>query len=109
MGFPYYITMLKHAGEFRLFSGYGTAAECRTPDSGSVTVYERTKSGVAELFYKNDSGTERDLSLVGALAFGPFDTGAVLFGKSDGTIFEDRKSTRLNSSHIQKSRMPSSA
>ena len=25
------------------------------------------------------------------------------------TVFEDRKSTRLNSSHIQKSRMPSSA
>ena len=27
----------------------------------------------------------------------------------DGCSFEDRKSTRLNSSHIQKSRMPSSA
>ena len=26
-----------------------------------------------------------------------------------GLLFEDRKSTRLNSSHIQKSRMPSSA
>ena len=27
----------------------------------------------------------------------------------DGKMREDRKSTRLNSSHIQKSRMPSSA
>ena len=26
-----------------------------------------------------------------------------------GVVLEDRKSTRLNSSHIQKSRMPSSA
>ena len=34
--------------------------------------------------------------------FAPFD--AKLAG-----AFEDRKSTRLNSSHIQKSRMPSSA
>ena len=28
---------------------------------------------------------------------------------TDDEIIEDRKSTRLNSSHIQKSRMPSSA
>ena len=27
----------------------------------------------------------------------------------EDVVFEDRKSTRLNSSHIQKSRMPSSA
>ena len=30
-------------------------------------------------------------------------------GSRDHSIFTDRKSTRLNSSHIQKSRMPSSA
>ena len=30
-------------------------------------------------------------------------------GSTDGTRGVDRKSTRLNSSHIQKSRMPSSA
>ena len=29
--------------------------------------------------------------------------------RSGETVFPDRKSTRLNSSHIQKSRMPSSA
>ena len=29
--------------------------------------------------------------------------------KRQGEIYKDRKSTRLNSSHIQKSRMPSSA
>ena len=36
-----------------------------------------------------------------------FDRFAPASGKAEGTI--DRKSTRLNSSHIQKSRMPSSA
>ena len=30
-------------------------------------------------------------------------------GQGDSTVSGDRKSTRLNSSHIQKSRMPSSA
>ena len=30
-------------------------------------------------------------------------------GKKWGIVYRDRKSTRLNSSHIQKSRMPSSA
>ena len=33
----------------------------------------------------------------------------VTFGASDMPLKPDRKSTRLNSSHIQKSRMPSSA
>ena len=32
-----------------------------------------------------------------------------LVASGTGTVFRDRKSTRLNSSHIQKSRMPSSA
>ena len=30
-------------------------------------------------------------------------------GQADSSVFEDRKSTRLNSSHIPLSRMPSSA
>lgn len=67
MGFPYYITMLKMSGEFRLFTGYGAASEVRAPDSGTITLYQRDKAGVAELFYKNDSDVERDLSLVGAI------------------------------------------
>ena len=35
--------------------------------------------------------------------------GSSPFGSRAGDQFTDRKSTRLNSSHIQKSRMPSSA
>ena len=38
---------------------------------------------------------------------GPLFRGTV--GSDGGKLYEDRKSTRLNSSHIQKSRMPSSA
>ena len=35
--------------------------------------------------------------------------GSLVEDLADGLPFADRKSTRLNSSHIQKSRMPSSA
>ena len=34
---------------------------------------------------------------------------AIFFANMMAGVLEDRKSTRLNSSHIQKSRMPSSA
>ena len=36
-----------------------------TPAGNSIRLYARDKSGVAELFYKNDSGVERDLSTAG--------------------------------------------
>ena len=36
-------------------------------------------------------------------------TGALTAREMQAQVLEDRKSTRLNSSHIQKSRMPSSA
>ena len=39
----------------------------------------------------------------------PYDPQAPSDGKRQLDLFLDRKSTRLNSSHIQKSRMPSSA
>ena len=35
--------------------------------------------------------------------------GVIIFGVDENDGYEDRKSTRLNSSHTQKSRMPSSA
>jgi len=34
-----------------------------TPDINFIHLYSRDKAGVAELFYKNDAGVERDLSL----------------------------------------------
>ena len=45
-----------------------------------------------------------------AVVNGDYDMAGDYLGVSDGlTVTSDRKSTRLNSSHIQKSRMPSSA
>ena len=55
------------------------------------------------------------LELFGSAASGAFDPQRsdldflVEFDADGSGLFEDRKSTRLNSSHIQKSRMPSSA
>ena len=56
----------------------------------------------------------KDDKLVGACLYGDTVDGSWYFkllreGRSVADIREDRKSTRLNSSHIQKSRMPSSA
>ena len=49
-------------------------------------------------------------TLFSSLIFLPFILlSAFAPGVLEGTMLEDRKSTRLNSSHIQKSRMPSSA
>ena len=78
--------------------------------------------GIAELYIKNDSVCFPTLSfkdrvvsvaLSKALEFG-FDTvGCASTGNLANSVASnaarDRKSTRLNSSHIQKSRMPSSA
>ena len=70
--------------------------------------------GVRELWIKNDSVCHPtwsfkdrvvSVAVTKAKEFG-FDTVACA---STGNLAKDRKSTRLNSSHIQKSRMPSSA
>ena len=47
------------------------------------------------------TGRQRTVHVLGRLGYGP--------RPGDVEAIEDRKSTRLNSSHIQKSRMPSSA
>ena len=56
-----------------------------------------------EYFDVNVNGTENILKIAKE-----FDL-KVVFASSASVYGEDRKSTRLNSSHIQKSRMPSSA
>ena len=62
---------LEHEGRIWL-SGYLKVGEqTTTPDTPAADYthfYSRDKSGVAEMFYKNDAGTERDLSLIGILA-----------------------------------------
>ena len=60
---------------------------------------ERFEKEYAPLFEKHQYGTT---------IWSPLDSG-ILTGKYDKGIPEDRKSTRLNSSHSGESRMPSSA
>ena len=60
-------TWIKHTGRFAL-DGYfrleeqGTAFTGLTPIANNLHLYAKDKAGVTELFYKNSSGTERDLS-----------------------------------------------
>ena len=44
-----------------------------TPAADTARLYARDKAGVAELFYKNDAGVERDLSLLGGGGGAPAD------------------------------------
>ena len=63
--------MIEHKGEDELLSGefflqgrlllQALSAPGGSPP-GFANLYSRTKSGVSELFYKNDLGAERDLS-----------------------------------------------
>ena len=61
-----------------------------------------TKVGMTQIF--NEDGT---LTPVTVLQAGPCVVTQIKTVENDG--YEDRKSTRLNSSHLQGSRMPSSA
>jgi len=60
-------TWVKHVGRFALdgcfrLTEQGTAVTGLTPITDNLHLYAKDKSGVTELFYKNSSGTERDLS-----------------------------------------------
>lgn len=55
--------------------------------ANTVALYCRDKAGTAELFYKNDNGTERDLSAVGSSAPVSAD---YLVKTADGTLTAER-------------------
>ena len=63
---------------------------------------ERTGKKVAE--YLKEMGCDEVYENVGG-----YGVVGVIKGKKPGKVVADRKSTRLNSSHITRSRMPSSA
>ena len=100
--------------------GGGEAAEPAAPAAAPATTQTTTVAATQA------PAAEGATVAVGDSAFGPIvvdgKTGLTLYlftddpsGKtvcppgSDDDLYSDRKSTRLNSSHIQKSRMPSSA
>ena len=95
-------------------------------DEGKTVFMERTIAGPAQLYtynHKIDKGNDkvevidyyvekRDEGKFQKVVKKSFKNDMSEFFKDDGALsdkIEDRKSTRLNSSHIQKSRMPSSA
>ena len=55
---------VKHLDSYEEFDEVTAPA---TPAANKVRVYAKDKAGVSELFYKNDAGTERDLSAGGSL------------------------------------------
>ena len=65
--------------------------------------------GNGELVFLNNELQELDRKLLGRKSLRCCLGNLGLIGGSDGLIWQDRKSTRLNSSHSQQSRMPSSA
>lgn len=64
-----------------------------TPPSNEIRLYAKDKSGTSALYYKNDAGTEIDLSAVGSVSIGATvssgTTGAVLFVKSGPVLGQD--------------------
>ena len=96
-----------------LVAVFGTAAAAKISDRNggagaavALGVPERLAGAVNVLL------PVTELIVAAALLFGPTTVAGAVVALAllvAFTVFVDRKSTRLNSSHIQKSRMPSSA
>ena len=56
-----------------------------------------------------DTVNSRSFTLYGGASYSSDGGGSIDFVPTSGQYAEDRKSTRLNSSHVKRSRMPSSA
>lgn len=59
------------------YQDYNEISAPATPAGNAIRLYAKDKAGVSELFYKNDAGTERDLSSAG---------GSTSPGGSDGQV-----------------------
>lgn len=75
------------------YSIYEEIAAPSTPSGNTARLYAKDKSGVTELFYKNDAGTERDLSSSGGSALtveevdgGPTDSAVTKIKFPNGTL-----------------------
>ena len=71
----------------------------------SENIWLRRTTILFQLGYKQ----ETDFDLLGEIIYENLGSKEFFINKAIGWALRDRKSTRLNSSHIQKSRMPSSA
>ena len=80
-------------------------------ESGRKKINQYTRYGTVVIAALQAYGIAAGLEGQGSIVLDPglFFRASTVITLTGGTVFLDRKSTRLNSSHIQKSRMPSSA
>jgi hypothetical protein len=82
--FPF---VVKTTSPMTAFQDYNEISAPATPAASAIRLYAKDKAGVSELFYKNDAGTERDLSASGGSGdtLPIADTTAVVKGSADAT------------------------
>ena len=86
------------------FANYLDMSAAEAPDDLAVTDPQR------DLTYRELAGeTDAFANALAELGVDPGDRVALYLPNSTAFVAADRKSTRLNSSHITRSRMPSSA
>ena len=100
--------------DFASTYSYPAAVRCLLDDRDSLTVYLRfprehwTRVRHSNFIERTFGETRRRVKVIGRLP-GEHACLKLVWAVLDRASTGDRKSTRLNSSHIQKSRMPSSA
>ena len=77
----------------------------------NVTYVDSTSDGnkIYSFMYESANDNNEKIAMQGSIDGDNLEGTAEITNKKGKTVKTDRKSTRLNSSHIQKSRMPSSA
>ena len=95
-------------------------ARVRGLSPGNISYVDYLSAGIlaqsvlfVAIFFGISAIWDRDLGILHRMLVSPAPRTAIVIGKALAAsvrgLLQDRKSTRLNSSHIQKSRMPSSA
>ena len=96
---------LSNAGGSIVLSGYGAATANRT-----ITMNGTLNADLIDVTYGVTLDLKKDLDIATLqIGGGTMGSNTQASAVNVGTGVTDRKSTRLNSSHTQKSRMPSSA
>jgi hypothetical protein len=102
--FPF---VVKTTSPMTAYQDYNEVSAPSTPAASAVRLYARDKAGVAELFYKNDAGTERDLSagagaspsiggtLTSGTAGSVLFSGSAVFAQDNANFFWDDSSNEL--------------
>lgn len=87
MAFERFVDQYLYQRFFAITSDFSAAADVEDPEANSVRLYARDKSGTYELFYKNEAGTERDLSTVGVATSLTVGTTTATSGTAGSVLF----------------------